>query len=130
MPASQTKLIKRCAQWIPKAESRRIPPATRGIYALLQNRRGTKKYDVVYIGMTSRSSVGRRLARHKNDKKKIWSHFSIFEVWDRISEEELKELEGLFRELYSRDTRAIPFNKQRRYKKLQSVNLEEWRFKA
>jgi hypothetical protein len=87
------RFIKRCAEWIPKEESKLIPPATRGIYALLDRQPRTNKYDVVYVGMTARRSVGRRLARHKNSKK-IWNYFSIFEVRDNIGEDEILELEG------------------------------------
>jgi hypothetical protein len=126
MRTSHTKFIKRCAQWIPKGESSLIPHRTRGIYALLQER-PKDRYDVVYIGMTSRSSVGNRLGRHK--KKKGWTHFSIFETWDNIDEEELKELEGLLREIYRKDTKANRLNKQKKYKKLQNVredNLDKW----
>ncbi len=82
---------------------------------------------MVYIGMTSRGSIGKRLGRHK--KKKGWTHFSIFETWDNIDEEELKELEGLLREIYRKDTKANRLNKQKKYKKLQNVredDLDEW----
>ena len=123
MSASSTKFVKRCAQWIPKKELKDIPPATRGIYALLQ-KHGRDKYDVVYVGITSRSSVGRRLARHKNDHEKVWSHFSIFEVRDSFTEDKLKELEGLFLEVYRKDSNANRFNKRERYGKFQKVRIK------
>ncbi len=128
MSASPT-FIKRCAEWIPREESRRIPPATRGIYALLDHRPKENKYDVVYVGMTARSSVGRRLARHKNSKK-IWNHFSIFEVRNTIGEDQILELEGLFREIYRKDSRANRFNRIGKYEKLQNVrndDLKSWK---
>jgi hypothetical protein len=123
MSASSTRFIRRCAQWIPKEESRHIPHATRGIYALLHRHPGKDKYDVVYIGMTARSSIGRRLARHK--KPKAWSHFSIFEVKRSVGENELKELEGLLREIYRKDTQANRFNKQKKFRKLQDVREDK-----
>jgi hypothetical protein len=129
MLAGSTKFIKRCAQWIPREKSRDIPPATRGIYALLQYRQKRKKFDVAYIGMTSRSSVGRRLARHKLDHGKTWSHFSIFEVQDSVSEEELVEIEGFFREIYRKDTQANQFNRQKKCKLIRGVrenDLTKW----
>ncbi len=127
--AASPKFIKRCAEWIPKEKSKLIPAATRGIYALLDHR-PRNKYDVVYVGMTARSSVGRRLARHKNSKAKIWSHFSVFEVRDNIGEDQILELEGLFREVYRKDSRANRFNRIGKYKKLQKVRndkLESWK---
>jgi len=126
--SASAKIIKRCAEWIPRDESKHIPPATRGIYALLDGRPKENKYDVVYVGMTARSSVGRRLARHKNSKK-VWNHFSIFEVRDTIGEEQILELEGLFREIYRKDSTANRFNRIGKYKKLQKVRndkLNSW----
>jgi len=96
---------------------------------LLDHRPKENKYDVVYVGMTARSSVGRRLARHKNSKK-IWNHFSIFEVQDTVGEGQILELEGLFREIYRKDSRANRFNRIGKYKKLQEVrndDLKSWK---
>ena len=127
--SASPRFIKRCAEWIPKEESKLIPPATRGIYALLDRQPRTNKYDVVYVGMTARSSVGRRLARHKNSKK-IWNYFSIFEVRDNIGEDEILELEGLFREIYRKDSSANRFNRIGKYGKLQKVrndDLKSWK---
>src|SRR5260370_31114883 len=122
--SASPRFNKRCAEWRPKEESKLIPPATRGIYALLDRQPRTNKYDVVYVGMTARSSVGRRLARHKNSKK-IWNHFSIFEVRDTIGEEQILELEGLFREIYRKDSTANRFNRIGKYKKLQKVRNDK-----
>jgi len=127
MSISQTRLIKRCAEWIPKANLGLIPGGTRGIYALLSCH--GKDYDVVYIGMASKGGIRGRLRSHKGSDTKKWTHFSIFEVWDNISESEVEELEGLLREIYRKDRNANQFNTQKRYKKLQKVrvkDLNEW----
>ena len=95
---------------------------------MLDHRPKKDKYDVVYVGMTARSSVGRRLARHKNSKK-IWNHFSIFEVRNTIGEGQILELEGLFREIYRKDSTANRFNRIGKYKRLQKVRndkLKTW----
>jgi hypothetical protein len=129
MPASATKFIKRCAQWIPKAKAHLVPGGTRGVYALLHFRPRIRKYDVVYIGMAAKGSIRGRLRRHKTSQTKTWSHFSIFEVHDNIGEAEVSELEGLFREIYRKDKRANRFNKQKKFRKLQNVRedtLENW----
>jgi hypothetical protein len=129
MPVSETKFINRCAQWIPKSHLGQIPHATRGVYALLHYRPRVKKYDVVYIGMAPRGGILSRLRAHAKSDTKIWSHFSIFRVWENITEDEVSELEGLFREIYRKDKKANRFNKQKKYKKLQNVrddNLKDW----
>ena len=42
-------------------------------------------------------------------------------VWDNIREEEILELEGLFRHIYRKDARANKLNKQRGFAKLKRV---------
>jgi len=81
------------------------------------------RYDVVYIGMAGGEKAGMRgrLKRHKNSKGREWTHFSVFEVWDNIREEEVRELEGLFRHIYRKDTKANRLNKQKSFKKLSHI---------
>lgn len=62
---------------------------------------------------------------HDKSETKIWSHFSIFKVWDNIGEDEVEELEGLFREIYRKDTKANRFNKQRKCKKIQDIRVDK-----
>jgi hypothetical protein len=82
--------------------------------------------------MAPSGGIRSRLRSHKNSDTKIWTHFSIFEVWDNMGENEVHEMEGLFREIYRKDTRANRFNKQKKCKKIQMVrinNLVSWRVK-
>jgi hypothetical protein len=125
MPISETRFIKRCAQWKEKAEINLVPSGTRGVYALLRRQPRIGKYDVVYIGMAPSGGMRGRLKSHSKSVTKIWSHFSIFEVWDNISEVEVGELEGLFREIYRKDKKANRFNKQKKCKKLQDVRKDD-----
>ena len=132
MPASSTKIIEKCAQWIPKEHWRLVPRGTRGVYALLQFQRRSNKYNVVYIGMSPISGIRGRLDGHRRSasKAKEWSHFSIFKVRDNISPSAVAELEGLFREIYRKDTTANRLNKQKKCKKLQEVmenKLVKWK---
>ena len=61
--------------------------------------------DVVYIGM-SRTGIRGRLRDHVVRKSGLWTHFSVYAVWPNITDEEIRELEGLFRAIYRKDTRA------------------------
>jgi hypothetical protein len=133
MPVSELRLIKRCAEFCEQKDIRSVPPRTRGVYVLFKYRPKLGKYDVVYIGMaagTKTASIRGRLGVHRRKKGKVWSHFSIFEVWDNITETEVQELEGLFRHIYRKDTRANKLNKQRGFKKLNKVRRrtkkEKW----
>lgn len=132
MSVSELRLIKRCAEFLEQEWVTKVPPEARGIYTLLKYRPKLKTYNVVYIGMASRltnGGIARRLRRHKQQKGDLWTHFSIFEVWDNIREEEIRELEGILRHIYRADTRANRLAKQRSFKKLTRIrddNLDNW----
>jgi hypothetical protein len=97
-------------------------------------RAGAQKFDVQYVGMASagnRRGLRGRLSSHAKSKKKadLWSHFSVYEVWDNIRDDEIRELEGLFRHIYREDARASALNVQRGFKKVRLVrqnNLQDW----
>ncbi|MGA6982807.1 MAG: hypothetical protein WCC95_13920 [Candidatus Sulfotelmatobacter sp.] len=135
MAVSELKLIKRCVEFCDVDEIQQIPYNTRGICVLFKKcrRKGEDRYDVVYIGMTRgpKSGARGRLSAHERSEKKKgkWTHFSLFEVWDNITEAEVSELEGLFRHIYRKDTRANPLNVQKGFKKLKRVGkkkLQDW----
>lgn len=117
-------------QWIPKGQIDSVPDGFRGIYALHRNRPRIKKFDVVYVGMADgRAGIRARLRAHANSKRKrdMWTHFSAFEVWPNITEAEIAELEGLFREIYRKDKRGNALNRQKRCKQIQQVRIRDWR---
>ena len=130
MAESPLRLVKRCAEFRPKDNVNLVPKARRGLYVLYRYIEvdGKKRYDVVYVGMAT-VSIRRRLTAHLRKKPDLWTHFSAFEVWDNIRDEEIVELERLFRHLYRLDSRASELNVQRRFKKVISVrrnDLNEW----
>lgn len=127
---SPLKLIKRFAEFRPQDEINLVPGSRRGLYVLYLKRRknGKEKFDVVYVGMTT-SGMLSRLRSHKRKKGDLWTHFSAYEVWDNIRNEEIIELEGLFRHFYRKDSRASALNVHRRFRKLRTIRhnkLSEW----
>ncbi len=129
MPISPLRLIKNATEFCEKSKVSSVPSYTRGIYVLYK-RRGDN-FNVVYIGMAAgpRASIRRRLYKHRRTKGDLWSHFSVFQVWENIREEEVKELEGLFRHLYKKDSRANKLNKLRSYKHLNRItskSFDDW----
>jgi hypothetical protein len=75
------------------------------------------------------SAIKGRLQRHKKSKSKKWTHFSVYEVWDNISKEQVEELEGLFRHIYRKDSAANSLNAQGSYGTLLKIRRnspEEW----
>jgi len=100
------------------------------MYALLKERPRLKKYDVVYMGIAQgKEGVRSRLRSHRNSKRKgeLWSHFCFYEVWPNITIAEVDELEGLFRHIYRKDTRANRLNRQRGFGRLKNIRIKELR---
>jgi hypothetical protein len=122
------RLVRCAVQWIPKDKIDSVPKGFRGIYALHRHRPRIKKFDVVYVGMAE-GGIGMRarLRAHANSKRKrkLWTHFSAFEVWPNITQAEITELEGLFREIYRKDKRANALNRQKRHKNIQAVRVRD-----
>lgn len=112
-----------------KSDINQVPRGIRGIYALHRRRPRLKKYDVVYVGLAEgKGGIRDRLKAHAGSKRKgaLWTHFSLYEVWPNVTEAEIKELEGLFREIYRRDRRANRLNRQKRHAPLQRIRIRDW----
>jgi hypothetical protein len=106
-----------------------VPKGLRGIYALHRYRPRIRKYDVDYVGMADgEAGMRARLKAHAKSKRKrnLWTYFLAFIVWLTITEAEMTELEGLFREIYRKDKRANALNRQRRCRQLQNVRTRKW----
>lgn len=125
------RLIKRIAEFRPIEELNLVPRKRRGIYVLYRRRMraGAEYFNVVYVGMATNGMQG-RLRSHRRKKDGLWTHFSIFEVWDNIRDEEIAELEGLFRFFYRKDRKANALNVQKNFKRAKLVrnnDLGTWR---
>ena len=124
------------AEYLPVAEWNTLPRGLRGIYVLYKYKPRANRYDVVYVGMAAagrRGGIRGRLRKHVLKKSGLWSHFSAFEVWDNVRDEDIWELEGLFRHIYKSDSTANRLNVQRGYAKLKAVtnnNVSEWESRA
>ncbi|WP_187300061.1 GIY-YIG nuclease family protein [Endozoicomonas montiporae] len=122
---SPMHFIKSALEYRHITELDAVPMQLRGIYALYQKK--GKSYNLVYIGMSGKDANGKirkRLFSHKRKRVGDWTHFSYFEVWDNITDTEIQELEGLFRQLYRFDSRSNILNIQQTYKPLTQVRRE------
>ncbi|MGH2396426.1 MAG: GIY-YIG nuclease family protein [bacterium] len=134
------RLIQRCTEWQPRDNWRLVPRGLRGIYVLLRKRASANPkevFEVVYIGMARggegirHRGIRRRLQGHVRSRRKrdAWTHFSLYEVWPNISDDEVGELEGLLRSIYRKDPRANILNLARGFNPLRKVrenNLKRW----
>jgi hypothetical protein len=134
MGQSPLRLVKRCTEFLPQDAVSSVPGALRGIYVLYRQIGPAKhkRFSVVYVGMSASGrtrGIRRRLAAHRRSKGELWTHFSVFQVWDNIRDEEIQELEGLFRHLYRRDPQANRLNVARGFKPMRRIchaNIGEW----
>lgn len=135
MPESPLRLIEKCAEYIPQDRFAEVPLGLRGIYVLYDcPDKDKQERNVVYVGMACagrRGGIRSRLRGHRNSRRKgsRWTHFSIFKVWDNIRDEEVAELEGLFRHIYRDDSRANSLNIHRGFEKLRKIRqncLKDW----
>jgi len=133
MPQSLLRLIEKCAEYKPQVDVKKLPRGLRGIYVLYRRIGNSRiQYGVIYVGMAKagrRGGIRSRLISHAKRKGRQWTHFSVFKVWDNIRDDEIAELEGLFRHIYRYDPQANSLNIQRGFRKLRKLrrnNLRTW----
>ena len=111
MRKSTSLFFKSFYEYVPLTEVADLPKGMRGIYALYREEGSSR--NLMYVGMTAGGAKG-RLDRHSGGKKTgLWSHCSVFEVWDNITEEQIAELEALFRHALRLDSTANGLNIQK-----------------
>lgn len=120
---STLRWVWRMTEFRPKDDRVELPWKVRGFYALLSEEGHRKKrYHVEYVGIAD--DLRRRLNQHASgSKKRRWDHFSVFQVWPNITEEEIREIEGILRHVYRKDPHASGMNKQRRMNMLGRVRV-------
>lgn len=120
---SPLRLLKRRQEFVPVASVDTLPRGMRGIYVLYAHRPRLNRFDVVYVGMAATGGIRPRLRFHKAKKKDLWTHCSIFEVWENVRPDEVKELEGILRHIYRRDSRAARLAVQRSFARMKKLPL-------
>ena len=127
---SLLRFIKRWKRYEPRENLRQIQRKTRGVYVLYQHV-SRESYNVVYIGVaglgkTGGGGVRGRLESH-NTRIKNWTHFSIFEVHDNITREEIREVEALLLGIFRHDPRIRLANKHKGSNKLYQLrHISHW----
>jgi hypothetical protein len=137
------RLLKRWKRYRSRGSVNDIPRNTRGLYVLYRKKGddATRKlYEVTYIGVAGLGKGGTggirgRLQRHASKKKQKrrmkrqnWTHYSMFEVHDNVTREEIRELETLLLAIFKHDRRIQLTNKQRDSRKLTALRRElQWK---
>ena len=118
---SPLRLLKRRQEFVHVEGIDQLPRGMRGIYVLYKHYPKGRRFDVVYVGMAADGSIRGRLRSHRTKKKELWTHCSVFEAWDNITPAEVKELEGIFRHIYRKDSRAAELNIQRSFGRMKKL---------
>jgi hypothetical protein len=84
-----------------------------------RRRNGTEYFDVVYVGMAYGGIQGPAEIPTRK-KGRALDALLAYEVWDNIRDEEIVEIEGLFRFIYRKDKRANILNVQRSFQEGQA----------
>lgn len=76
-----------------------------------------ENYNVKYIGVggiseDAKSGIFASLKNHEKNKED-WTHYSLFEVHDNISNDEIRELESLFLTIFKNDRNIEITNTQK-----------------
>jgi hypothetical protein len=131
MDDSTLRLVKRIVEFHPKEEVDLIPPRRRGLYVLYnyEEKNGKGHYEVVYVGSSTKMCGRLKNQRQSERKSSLWTHFSAYEAWDNVTDNDIRELEGLFRHIYRKDSQANKLNIQRAFDKLAKVRrpLSDWK---
>ena len=120
---SALRLFKRREEFLPSADVDSLPRGMRGVYVLYKHRPRMRRFDVVYVGMAAEGGMRPRLRSHRAKKQGLWTHCSVFEVWENVTPAEVRELEGIFRHIYRRDSRASRLSVQRSFGKMNKLPL-------
>lgn len=127
---SLLRLIKRWKRHESRDKWSEVLTDTRGVY-VLYNMVAEDSYHVVYIGVaglgpTGGGGIRRRLKRHDANISG-WTHFSLFEVHDNITGDEIREIEALLLGIFRHDPRIELTNKQKGSRKLNQLRkLTHW----
>ena len=120
---SPLRLLKRRQEFVPVGGVDDLPRGMRGIYVLYAYRPRIRRFDVVYVGMAAEGGIRPRLRSHRIKKKGLWTHCSVFEVWENVTPAEVKELEGILRHIYRKDSRAARLAVQRSFARMKKLPL-------
>jgi len=110
MAHSTSLLFKSFFEFVPLKDVSSLPWRIRGIYALYKQ--DGNFMNLMYVGMTDSGAKG-RLMSHKGKKEGLWTHCSVYEVWDNITQDQIAELEALFRHTLRKDSSASGLNIQK-----------------
>lgn len=126
---SPLRTIKKWRKYAERSEIGDVPRNTRGVYVLYREKRGS--FEVSYIGVAGlklggNGGVRGRLRGHRRHKKN-WTHFSVFEVHENVTREDIRELEVLLLGIFRDDHRIGLLNVQLGSSSLRKVRVgSDW----
>lgn len=105
--SASSPLVRNEMEFLPASEIMSVPANIKALFALFAYDSELKNYNVMYVGYASSEGENKIRALLKEQQRlngRMWSHFSVYELWDYIQEKDDRAVEMLFNQIYRRDT--------------------------
>jgi hypothetical protein len=102
-----TPLVRHEIEYQPSRYIMQIPPNFTALYVLYAYDSETRHMNVRYVGYADKQSgddVRDMLLQQQKLNGRMWSHFSVYELWDYFQKDDTKAVETLFEHVYRHDS--------------------------
>ena len=100
-------LVRRAIEYRPSACILQVPPNMTALYVLYSYNGASRHMNVRYVGYASgqRGNDARSMLRSQHTLNgSMWSHFSVYELWDHFQKDDAAAVEALFEHVYRDDS--------------------------
>jgi len=100
-------LVKLEIEFQPSGSIMRVPPNLTALYVLYSHDSESRHMNVRYVGYAnSQSGEDARSMLWQQHKLngRMWSHFSVYELWDHFQKDDTRAVETLFDHVYRHDS--------------------------
>jgi len=102
-----TPLVRREIEFQPSSRIMRLPPNMTALYVLYAYDSESRHMNVRYVGYASNQNgddARSMLWQQHKLNGRMWSHFSVYELWDHFQKGDTRAVEALFDQVYRHDS--------------------------
>jgi len=102
-----TPLVRREIEYRSSSCIMQVPPNMTALYVLYSNSSNSRHMNVRYVGYASSQSgsdARSMLQQHYKLNARMWSHFSVYELWDYFQKDDAAAVKALFEHIYRHDS--------------------------
>jgi hypothetical protein len=99
-------LVRYEMEFLPASEIMQIPGNIKALFALYAYDSELRNFNVMYIGYANNeggNTIRSLLKEQERLNGRMWSHFSVYELWDYIQKDDQRAVDMLFKQIYRRD---------------------------